>query len=243
MTNKKIAYLKLSFLFSIIVILPIILYFTCKDTLFNTEWLAELPNYLTEYKSLAAWLIIGLQTLQVIICILPGQPIQFASSYMFGVVGGYLLSLAGVIIGAVITFYLAKILGSDALKIIFSEDKVNNYRNKINSGKGLLITFIIYLIPGFPKDLVAYVAGISKMSIIPFLIVSSIGRSPGMIGSLLFGKFFQAKNYYAIIILAIICVILLIICFVKKNDLIKILDNLEEKDQRREATHHVKKNK
>ena len=241
MTNKRKAYLKLFILIAIIVILPTILYFTCQDTLFNTEWLKSLPDYLSNNKIVALWVLMGLQALQVIICILPGQPIQFAASYMFGVVGGYLISLAGAIIGVFIAFYLAKFLGTDAIKFLFGEEKVSNYRNKINSGKGLLIAFFIYLIPGFPKDLVSYVAGISRMQVLPFILISSIGRTPGMFGSLLFGKFYQAKNYVGIGILAVLCVIFLVICYIKRNKLINMLDNLEAKDLEREAKHHGKK--
>lgn len=241
MTNKRKVYLKLSILLIIIIIVPLILYLTCQDTLFNTEWLKALPDYLSNNKIVAMWSLIGLQALQVIICILPGQPIQFAASYMFGVVGGYLISLTGAILGAFAAFYLAKFLGADAVKILFGDSKVDNYRNKINSGKGLLIAFFIYLIPGFPKDLVGYVAGISNMQVLPFILISSIGRSPGMFGSLLFGKFYQNNNYQAIIVLAVICVIFLIICFIKKNSLIKLLDELEAKDLERKARHDGKK--
>lgn len=241
MTSKRKAYLKLFILIAIILILPTILYFTCQDTLFNTEWLKSLPDYLSNNKIVALWVLIGLQALQVIICVLPGQPIQFAASYMFGVIGGYLISIAGAIIGAFAAFYLAKVLGTDAIGIIFGEEKVGNYRNKINSGKGLLIAFFIYLIPGFPKDLVGYVAGISNMQILPFILISSIGRTPGMFGSLLFGKFYQSENYAGIGILAVICVIFLIICYLKRTKLINMLDNLEAKDLEREAKHHGKK--
>lgn len=241
MTNKRKAYIKLFILFIIIVVVPTILYFTCQDTLFNPEWIKTLPNYLSENKFTAAIILTALQILQIIFCIIPGQPIQFVSSYLFGVIGGLLISLIGAAIGVTIVFYLAKFLGTDALKNRFGEEKIINYQSKINSGKGLLIAFFIYLIPGFPKDLVGYIAGISNMQILPLIIISSIGRTPGMFISLFLGKFYQSKNYIGIGILAVICIILLVICLLKKNDLIRLLDNLEAKDLEREAKHHGKK--
>lgn len=233
MQGKKLAYIKLLILASIIIVLPVILYFTCQDTLFNAEWLEMLPQHLNNHPQIAALSLIGLQIVQVIICILPGQPIQFAASYMFGTFGGYLISISGAVIGAFSAYYIAKFLGTDAVKLIFGEAKVDNYRNKINSGKGLLIVLLIYLIPGLPKDLIGYVAGISNMRVLPFIIVSSIGRTPPMFGSLLVGTYFQAKNWFAIAVLAVICVIMLVICFIKRKSLIRILDNLEEKDKKR----------
>lgn len=237
MHKKKLAYIKLSILASIIIVIPVILYFTCRDTLFNAEWLKNLPQLLMAHRGTSALALIGLQILQVIICVLPGQPIQFAASYLFGTLGGYLISIIGAIIGAFIAYYIARFLGADAVKFIFGEDKVERYRGKLNSGKGLLIVLLIYLIPGLPKDLIGYVAGISNMRVVPFIIVSSIGRTPPMFGSLLVGTFFQAKNWTAIVILAVICAIILIICFIKRKALIGLLDNLEDKDRERRVKH------
>ncbi len=229
--KKRFAYIKLAILIFIIVGLPVILFFTCRDTLFNKEWLADLPEFIMQYKGHAAAVLIGMQILQVIICILPGQPIQLAASYLFGVLKGYLISIGGAFIGAFIAFYIAKVLGKDALETIFGAEKVNDYHRKLNSGKGLTAVLLIYLIPGIPKDLVAYVAGISNMRIRPFLIVSTIGRSPGMLGSLLTGYFISSRNYAAIGILAAVVAVILIICFIKRKQLIAMLDDLEKKDE------------
>ena len=229
--RKRIAYIKLAILIFIIVGLPVILFFTCRDTLFNKEWLANLPEFIMQYKGYAAAVLTGIQILQVIICIIPGQPIQLAASYLFGVLKGYLISIGGAFIGAFIAFFIARALGKDSLEAIFGEEKVNDYHRKLNSGKGLTAVLLIYLIPGVPKDLVAYVAGISDMRLRPFLIVSTIGRSPGMLGSLLIGYFISSRNYAAIGVLAVVTAVILIICFVKRKQLVAMLDDLEKKDE------------
>ena len=229
--RKRIAYIKLAILIFIIVGLPVILFFTCRDTLFNKEWLANLPEFIMQYKGYAAAVLTGIQILQVIICIIPGQPIQLAASYLFGVLKGYLISIGGAFIGAFIAFYIARALGKDSLEAIFGEEKVNDYHRKLNSGKGLTAVLLIYLIPGVPKDLVAYVAGISDMRLRPFLIVSTIGRSPGMLGSLLIGYFISSRNYAAIGVLAVVTAVILIICFGKRKQLVAMLDDLEKKDE------------
>lgn len=105
--RKRIAYIKLAILIFIIVGLPVILFFTCRDTLFNKEWLANLPEFIMQYKGYAAAVLTGIQIMQVIICIIPGQPIQLAASYLFGVLKGYLISIGGAFIGAFIAFYIA----------------------------------------------------------------------------------------------------------------------------------------
>lgn len=222
------AIVKLLLLAFIIIGVPAILYLNYSDTLFNREWLSHLPQYLEQYRGAAALILIGLQVLQVIICILPGQPIQFASSYMFGILRGYLISIAGAVIGVTISFYIARMLGRDAMHELFGEEKIESYRRKLNSSRGMLAVLLIYLIPGVPKDLVAYAAGVSEMRFRYFLLLSTIGRSPGMLGSLLLGHFFGKGNYAAIAVLAVVTVVILAVCLIKRKELMAILDRFDE---------------
>ena len=228
--KKKIAaIIKFVLLLIVIAGIPAFLYLKFGSEIFSKDSADCLVTYLMANKHISALIIVILQILQVIICVIPGQPIQFAASYMLGVGGGLLLSLIGAAIGATIAFYLAKLLGRDMLYLLFDKNKVQDYQRKLNSGKGLLIVLLIYVLPGVPKDLVAYVAGISEMKFKPFIIISTIGRCPGMIGSLLLGHFYGAGNYRAIGVVIIAAVIFLIICFIKRKSLIKYLDKLEEK--------------
>ncbi len=229
--KKVITIIKFSILLLIIIGAPVYLYMNYRDTLLSPEWLAGLPDLLRQYSRRSALILIGLQILQVIISIVPGQPIQIAASYLFGVFRGYLISIIGATIGATIAFYLAKLLGKDALELFFDKEKIEDYQRKLNSGRGLLAVLIIYLIPGLPKDLCAYVAGISNMKIRPFILVSTVGRTPPMLGSLLLGHFAGQQNYTAIAVLAVITVIILIVCFIKRKELIAFLDSLEEQER------------
>ena len=226
--KRIFAFAKLFMLIVIVIGVPVFLYVNYKDTLFDPDWLRGLPAVLERHRSTAARILIGFQILQVIICVLPGQPIQYVSSYFFGILRGYLISIAGAVIGAAAAFYLARLLGQDALHVIFDKEKVEDYRRKLNSGKGLLAVLLIYLIPGIPKDLVGYAAGISEMEFRPFIIVSTIGRSPAMIGSLLIGHFMGQKNYAAVVIVSVVFIMILAVCFIKRKDLVKKLDELED---------------
>ena len=232
-SKRSIAVIKILLLAVIVIGIPVYLYFSYGSELFSSDVLYRLEDYLNLHRSESALILIGLQIVQVIICILPGQPIQFASSYMFGILGGFLLSITGALIGVTISFYIAKFLGKDFLEIVFDADKIENYRRKLNSGKGLLIVLLIYLLPGVPKDLVSYAAGISDMRFRPFLLVSTIGRSPGMLGSLLLGHFFSERNYTAIAVLAVITVIILVICLIKRRSILALLDRIEARETQR----------
>ena len=163
--KKIIAILKLILLVLIVAGIPAFLYLKYGSGVFSKDTAYSVIDYLRQNRKIAFLLIIGLQIIQVVICVLPGQPIQFAASYMFGVARGYLFSIIGAVIGTTISFYLAKLLGSEAMHLFFGEEKVKEYQRRLNSGRGLLIAFLIYLIPGVPKDLVSYAAGISEIRI------------------------------------------------------------------------------
>ena len=228
--KKILALSKLILLVIIVAGIPAFLYLKYGAELFSKDSAERVVDYLKANSSIAALLIICIQIVQVVICFLPGQPVQFAASYMFGVARGFAFSITGAVIGTVISFYLAKLLGNDAMNLFFGEEEVRDYKKKLDSGRGLLLAFLIYLIPGIPKDIVSYVAGISDMRFRPFLLVATVGRIPGMLGSLMLGHFFGRQDYRAMIIIAVIIAVILLICYIKRDALIGFLDDVEKKD-------------
>lgn len=228
--KKILALSKLILLVIIVAGIPAFLYLKYRAELFSKDSAERVVDYLKANSSIAALLIICIQIVQVVICFLPGQPVQFAASYMFGVARGFAFSITGAVIGTVISFYLAKLLGNDAMNLFFGEEKVRDYKKKLDSGRGLLLAFLIYLIPGIPKDIVSYAAGISDMHFRPFLLVATVGRIPGMLGSLMLGHFFGRQDYRAMIIIAVIIAVILLICYIKRDALIGFLDDVEKKD-------------
>lgn len=169
--------LKLALLLFILVGLPLYIYFYQPEVIERMSSLESVNAFFKQYKTQSILVYIGAQVAQIVVCIIPGQWLQFAAGYMYGFWLGFLFSLIGAAIGSVITYYLAKLLGRDAMHLIFGEQKINQFIHKLNSKKAVVIVFLIFLIPGVPKDLCNYAAGISEMKLKPFLIVSLIGRS------------------------------------------------------------------
>ena len=233
--KRIIAILKLALLVLIIVGVPAFLYIKYGGEMFSEHFATDIIAYLESHRSESFITVVLLQALQVIVCILPGQPIQIAGSYMFGIGGALIASLLGAIIGVAVSFYISRLLGRSAMHVLFGEEKMNYYREKLNSAKGILIVFLIYLIPGIPKDLTSYAAGISEMRFIPFLIASTVGRTPAMMGSILFGFFFKRKNYTAIAILCAVSVVIAVVCIIKRKAILKLLDDLAQKEAKLEA--------
>lgn len=216
--------LKFGLLLFILVGLPLYIYFYQPQVIDNMSSLENVNAFFSQYKTQSIFVYIGAQIAQIVICVIPGQWLQVAAGYMYGFWMGFLFSLIGAALGSVITYYLAKLLGRDAMHMIFGEAKINEFIHKLNSKKAIIVVFLIFLIPGVPKDLCNYAAGISEMKLKPFLIVSLVGRSPGMMGSLLIGRQIQAGDYTGAIIIAVIAVILCVLGVIMRKRLTKWLD-------------------
>lgn len=227
--KKIVPLLKLALLLFILIGIPIILIILLRKNIFSWDTLTNLPTLLESKKSIA-WLILTLlQSLQVIISMIPGQPIQYASSYLYGILGGYLVSIAGAMLGTFIIYKIARFLGHDAMELMVGKERFTDYMHKLDSSRSQLIIFLIYLIPAIPKDIMAYVAGISSMKLSHFMIISTLGRTPGILGSLLIGMFWQQKNYVGLAIVAIASIAIFAVCYKFKDKVMARISNLETK--------------
>ena len=176
-TNNKlrklktaVSILKLLILIGIVVGIPLYLYFYHREFITEFKSLDDITAFLQKYKLASIPIYIGLQALQIIISILPGQAFQLAAGYLYKFLFGLTFSLVGAALGTTISFYIAKILGRDAVHIFFGREKTSYYLEQLNSRKAYTLVFVLYLIPGLPKDVVSYIAGVSEMRFKPFLL-------------------------------------------------------------------------
>ncbi len=221
--------LKFALLLGIIIGLPLYIYFYQPQLIKDMSSMENVNAFFRQYHAESIFVYIGAQILQIVICVIPGQWLQFAAGYMYGFWLGFLYSVIGAALGSILTYYLAKLLGRDAMHLIFGEAKINEFIHKLNSKKAIVIVFLIFLIPGVPKDLCNYAAGISEMRLKPFLIVSLVGRSPGMMGSLLIGRQIEAGQYTGAVVIAVAAVILCVIGVIMRKRLTGWLDKAYDK--------------
>lgn len=224
-----VSILKLLILCGIVIGLPIYVYFTYPELIDRFKSLDEINKLLKQYKTASIFIYMGLQVFQIIVSVLPGQALQFAAGYAYHFWLGLLFSLIGVALGTFITFYLARFLGKDALHVIFGEEKFNRFVHTLNSKRSYIVLFVIFLIPGIPKDLFTYAAGVSEIRIVPFLLLSLIGRSPAMIGSIMMGNMFYNGSYIGLIILGAAAVILFIAGLTHRDKLLKLSDQFYQR--------------
>lgn len=119
-----------------------------------------------------------IQALQVIISPIPGEVTGLAGGFLFGVGLGFIYSTIGLTAGTLACFGVGRWLGSAFIRR-FVADHYWEKMGFIVEAEGAIICFILYLIPGFPKDIISYLFGLSPMPFWVFAVVSTLGRAPG----------------------------------------------------------------
>ena len=180
-------------------------------------------------------MLLGLQGVQILLPIIPGEPIEILAGMCFGPVGGLIfLMLSSCLITALIFFTVRK-LGKSFVYGVCSEEKIKKLENSKlfkNSKEIEYIMLILFLIPGTPKDLLVYIAGLLPLKPLRFILISTFARIPSMISSTMAGASIVEGNLkLGIILYAITFLIVGIVIFIaQKRDKTKltkeIIDNV-----------------
>ncbi|CCY72226.1 sNARE-like domain protein [Clostridium sp. CAG:921] len=155
--------------------------------------------------------VLLLQILQIVVAVIPGQPMEIVSGMLYGPIGGIFVCLVGIFIGTAIVFYLVRKLGTDFMQLFFSPEKIDSIKNsKIfkNSAKFEFIMLIIFVIPMMPKDIFIYLGGISPVSPKRFLAIATLARIPGLFLTVYMGNRISNGNFSMVVVLIAIILII-----------------------------------
>src|SRR5215813_8837206 len=168
-----------------------------------------LKDTLRQWGILAPVLFMLLQALQVIISPIPGEATGFLGGYLFGEALGLIYSTIGLTVGSVVAFAIGRWLGAHYVRNLVKKETWDKL-GFIVEAEGAILCFMIFLIPGLPKDMVCYLFGISPMPLWVFAAVSGLGRIPGTWVLSAQGAHTATGNYvYVIIITAIVIAVAL----------------------------------
>ena len=193
-------------LFAVVMVLLTLL-FVCvlAPYLHSTE---ELRAFLKQYGFRGRFILLGLQCLQVIVAFIPGEIVELGAGYAYGALEGTLLCLAGVAISSSAIFLLTKKLGVKLVEMFIPREKIDRLRF-INSEKKLRRTiFLLFFIPGTPKDVLTYFVGLTKITLSEFLAITLVARIPSVVSSTICGHMVGKEDYKtALIVYAITAVV------------------------------------
>ena len=172
------AFIKIAILLSLIVLCVFLFFYFDLYRFFVSR--KKIIDFVNSFGPLSVVIFIGLQILQVIVAPIPGEVNGFIGGYLYGPVLGTLYSTIGLTIGSWIAFGLARWLGLPFVEKVIDPKLLQKYDHFMEH-RGTLITFILFLIPGFPKDALSYIIGLSHMKTTTFLLVCTGGRLLGTI--------------------------------------------------------------
>ena len=187
------------------------LYYTLQDH----HHLKEIIRSYGAYSPLA---YILLQIVQVVVAPIPGGAIEFLGGYLSGVGVGFLYSMVGLLIGSSLAFGLARIFEKWAVEKFVSDDTRKKFDYLIGH-EGVILSFLLFLIPGFPKDALCYILGLTPMHFGIFLIISTIGRVPGTLMAILQGAKAFDHQYKIFMILMGISVLVILAFYLYHDEI------------------------
>lgn len=138
---------------------------------------------------------VGMVFLQVIVALIPGEPIELMAGYVFGVVEGTLLAMAGILLGSWAVFALVRRFGPKFAEVFFPEKELKRLAFLKNPKKSGVLAFILMTIPGTPKDLLSYFAGLTPLKSWQWLGIVAVSRIPSLVTSTVSGAAAGKENY------------------------------------------------
>jgi len=179
-----------------------------------------LKHTLGEWGILAPVIFIGMQALQVIIAPIPGEVTGILGGYLFGEWVGLLYSTIGLTVGSLAAFTVGRWLGAHYVQRLVSPE-IWRKLGFIVEAEGAIICFVIFLIPGLPKDMTCYLFGLSPMPFWVFAVVSTLGRIPGTWILSAEGAHTAAGDYIEVIFLTALLVAVALPLYYYRNRLVE----------------------
>lgn len=228
--EKNRVWLKPVALVAVLVVLTVAAYQTDFVRFFLDK--ARLARFID---SLGVWGFAGfifLQVVQVVMAPIPGEATGFLGGYLYGPVLGILLSTIGLTIGSYIAFSLSRAFGRPFTDRFVDKSVMSRFDYLLHH-KGVFLVFVLFLIPGFPKDLLCYMLGLGHLSTLEFLAIASVGRLLGTLLLTLSGHYLRDKAYVPLFLMAGFAVVIVILTIVYKDRLEAMLRRWHEKHPRK----------
>lgn len=147
---------------------------------------------------------IGMVVFQIVVAIIPGEPFEIAAGYAFGALEGTIICVLGSTIGGTLVFLLVKKFGVKLVEVFIPIEKIQSLKFLKDHKKRDIIVFLLFFIPGTPKDALSYFAGLTDMDVKTWLIITTIAKIPSIVTSTVGGDAIGTKKYlFAVVVFGI----------------------------------------
>lgn len=183
----------------------------------------ELKEYIEAQGLVGVAIFTFFQVFQVVVAAIPGEIVQIAGGYIYGTFWGTIYLVIGVCIGSIINFFIARWLGYELIKAFISEKRLTQLYNLVRGPKSDFVMFSLFLVPGLPKDILTYVAGLTPVPAGKFLIIAIVARLPALIGSSFIGACFQREDTFIAIAISGLAVVLFMLGVIFRDKIIGLV--------------------
>ena len=160
----------------------------------------------------APLVFIGIQIAQVVAAPIPGEATGFIGGYVFGTLTGFIYSTIGLTIGSLINFGIGRMLGERFVRRLVPEERFQRIDRLINR-QGIIALFVMFAIPGFPKDYLCLALGLSTLPVKLFALMTGVGRMPGTLMLSLQGAALYDRSYGLLSVVAGACLVLILLAY------------------------------
>jgi len=181
-------------------------------------------------------ILLAIQFLQVVVAFIPGEVVQVAAGMIYGPWVGTLIVLVGCVVSSAFVFLLVHKLGAPFVQAMVSEKHMAKFRTFENSGKLNIIVFVLFLIPGMPKDVFTYLVPLTHMPLRTFLLLSNIARIPGILVSTYAASGLVEGDIVQSLIIFLVAGAIAVVCILFYDKIMKAIEratgksNLELRD-------------
>ncbi len=188
----------------------------------------QIKSFVASFGPWAPLIFILIQILQVIFAPIPGEATGFIGGFLFGTARGFLYSSIGLTVGSWINFSIGRFLGKRYVRKMIPEAKLDRM-DKMVRRQGTMVLFILFVIPGFPKDYLCLFLGLSTLPLKVFLIIVGIGRMPGTLLLSLQGAYVFEQKYALFALILGFCLIIVFLGYKYREGLYRWLEKFNGK--------------
>lgn len=231
--KKNGVFLKLFILLAIIVVTALV-YKTGFFKLFLTE--QKILAFLDSLGPLSFVGFVVLQAAQVVLAPIPGEVTGLIGGFTYGPFWGVILSTTGLVIGSYVAFSLSRAFGRPFVEKFVNPSTMNRFDYLLHH-KGLFLIFMLFLLPGFPKDYLCLILGLGHLTTVEFLVISSVGRFMGTVLLTLGGGYIRYHQYEKLFVLVGIAACILLVALLFRSKLEGILKALHIRNNGKDLEH------
>ncbi len=164
------------------------------------------------------WLVtLGIQLLQIFVALIPGEPVELMLGFVWGPWLGTFTCLLGIFIGTATIYFLVRKLGMRFVRKVVGTDDLTKYKFLSDKNKVEITVFILFFIPGTPKDALTYIAPFAPIHPVKYLLIATFARIPSIITSTILGDSVAEENYLLAIIVFVITALISVLGIVLGN--------------------------